>query len=382
MAHIASIVRAVRTATTDNEEFDLAGAVTAEQAAHLIRSAFGEPLTEAQKPLKFTFLVGGGKGVRTRYDLDLPKWLTAELRAIGYDDDRSAAQGSTGAYKRQHDVDANLEYLHVFPRLAAKATPGGGSGGAGAGAESTAAPAVDRESPAYVVTACTLAQLQRLVPSRVVSYSQKKRLLGVLQDADRRLEALDNKMMTTAQPLSPGEQEEYDVTTREALAEKVAWVQAEIKAQVAAGKLTAAEKEHVLAGMDDKLAAAKAELAAAAASNPKKAAALQAGLDGLAARRSALAAAPPVTHAVRGDADMRKAVLGMQSADKLRARIAKEGRLATIPEARELGARVDHEERLAALKAEARGWFEEDAEFDARVDAALKALAARATGRR
>lgn len=283
------------------------------------------------------------------------------------------------------DTDQNLIFLHVYPLIAGAAASGGsgGSGGAGA-AGSAASAAVDRDSPTYVLTACSLDQLKRLVPSKLASYSQRKRTLGVLTAAESRLEALETQMITMARALTAAEQEEYDVTTREALGEKAAWLQGEVKAQVAAGKLTALERERVIHGMDEKLAAARAELAAAEAAGGggKKVVALAAAIEGLLSKKAALQATPPVAHAVRGDVEMRRCLVGIANAERLRASIAKVGRLATLAEAKELGAKLDHEERLAVLKTEARGWLEEDAEFDARVDAALRVLAAAAGGKR
>ena len=243
---------------------------------------------------------------------------------------------------------------------------------------------MDRDSPTYVLTACSLDQLKRLVPSKLASYSQRKRALGVLTAAESRLEALETQMITMARALTAAEQEEYDVTTREALGEKAAWLQGEVKAQVAAGKLTALERERVIHGMDEKLAAARAELAAAEAAGGggKKVVALAAAIEGLLSKKAALQATPPVAHAVRGDVEMRRCHVGIANAERLRASIAKAGRLATLAEAKELGAKLDHEEHLAVLKTEARGWLEEDAEFDARVDAALRVLAAAAGGKR
>ena len=54
-------------------------------------SAFSLPLEAPTEMVRFTFVVGGGKLVRSKYDEDLPKWITAALREIGFSEDRSAA---------------------------------------------------------------------------------------------------------------------------------------------------------------------------------------------------------------------------------------------------------------------------------------------------
>eukprot|EP01032_Pedospumella_encystans_P028102 gene28102-31744_t len=72
----------IRSATT-SEQFDLGG-YTELRATDLIKSAFSSPLTEPTKMIRFTFVVGGGKLVRSKYNDDLSKWMIAALREVGY----------------------------------------------------------------------------------------------------------------------------------------------------------------------------------------------------------------------------------------------------------------------------------------------------------
>lgn len=69
--------------------------------------------------IKFTFVVGAGKLARQKYDAQLPKHLSAALRGIGYEEDRtaSAVEECQGTFKQQHDTDKNLKTLQVFPRV-------------------------------------------------------------------------------------------------------------------------------------------------------------------------------------------------------------------------------------------------------------------------
>ena len=61
--------------------------------AFMVTSFFlSSPLTAPTEMIKCTFVVGGGKLVRSRYAEDLTKWLVAALREIGYTEDRSAAE--------------------------------------------------------------------------------------------------------------------------------------------------------------------------------------------------------------------------------------------------------------------------------------------------
>ena len=99
MSGLGATARSIRT-SLESDEHDLAGGVTEAQAVELVRAAFGTPLP-CSKPLKVTFIVGGGKGVRAKYDEKLPLWLSGELRVLGYEEDRGASLGSQRCYKRQ-----------------------------------------------------------------------------------------------------------------------------------------------------------------------------------------------------------------------------------------------------------------------------------------
>jgi hypothetical protein len=54
-----------------------------------------------------TFVVGGGKKVRSKYREQLPKEFIEALRAVGYIEDRgaSACKECQKMYKYQHDTD-------------------------------------------------------------------------------------------------------------------------------------------------------------------------------------------------------------------------------------------------------------------------------------
>ena len=66
----------------ESDQFDLGG-YTEIRATELIKSAFSTPLTAPTSMVKFTFVVGGGKLVRSRYNDDLLKWVCQALRDIG-----------------------------------------------------------------------------------------------------------------------------------------------------------------------------------------------------------------------------------------------------------------------------------------------------------
>ena len=93
------------------ETWDLAG-YTSEQITELIPLCFTEPFP---LPLRFSFVVGGGRLVRARYDQDLQKWLSASLRELGFEEDRGASLGSAAAFKRQEDLAQNLVFVRGAP---------------------------------------------------------------------------------------------------------------------------------------------------------------------------------------------------------------------------------------------------------------------------
>ena len=62
----------------DSEQFDLAG-YTEARVKELMVASFSSPLDQPVEMVKFTFIVGGGKLVRSRYSDDLLKCKKAVL---------------------------------------------------------------------------------------------------------------------------------------------------------------------------------------------------------------------------------------------------------------------------------------------------------------
>jgi len=398
----ASLAKRLRATVevADDEREDLAG-YTQPQVQALVAAAFSEP-HPSPDPIRFTFIIGGGKLVRSKYSEELGKWLCAALRELGYEDDRGAALGAQRAYKTQHDLGQNLIYLHVFPaRVPPPAPAGAAAAGAGAsdvaGERGTAAgvgaAGAVPETPLARCLSASLADFAGLLKGRVAAWSHRRQLLAQLQAALRRLDATEAKMVAR-QRLEPAEQAEYEAADRPALEEKVALLTAESKAQVAAGGLTVAERATVLEEMAAKLDALRDEAAAAAAGGAastagtsKRAAAATAAADALAARRAEVQAAfartPPASFPVRGLVEIRRARAALAALDRLEK--ANEGRMLSPAElhaaARELDTRPALQRRLAELVADARGWFEADAEWEARLKAQSDAAGPLRAGR-
>ena len=351
-------LRAV-TAYDAHERHDLAG-FTALQAAELVSLGFGPSSAPYPLPLRFTFIVGGGRLVRAKYDEALLKWLTAALREAGFDDDRGAAIGSSKVYKRQEDTDQNLVYLHVFPvsKVVEKASEGDVV--ASASAQTPSGP-----TPTARVIAAPLPDFQKLVANRVMTWNEKRSCAAILAGALAKLDDFELRLSSRA-ALTPVELSEYQELSREGLTEKVQWLHGEIKGQVASKRLSAREFSIILGEMDVKMAALKGEVAGGRA-------AAATALEQLTAKAVALktASAAPVHPPFRGEAEIRKCRAALGALDRLEAKCA--GRLLSVAEARDLSSRVGLIDTHNALIDDARGFFEETIDFELRLASALAA---------
>lgn len=281
-------------------------------------------------------------------------------------DDRGAALGSTRAFKFQEDLSLNLHLMHVFPGVAPRASASAAASVTPAESATPAGP-----TPAQRLVSCSLKELQAMTPSRLMTWSEKRAGAALLGDAVARIDALEGKMATRC-ALTPAETEEYAALSREALEEKARWLAAEGKAQVAAALLTGEEFRVILEEMGERLAGLRTEAGAGGGSS-KAALAAAAKAAELEAKREALkaASANPLLPPLRGEAEARALRSKLAALDRLEK--AKAGTLLTLAEARELGARGDHAARLAAILADARGWFESDAAWDIRLKAFMAA---------
>ena len=87
----------------ESDTYDL-GNYTEERVKELIKKVFSSPLPNPTSMIKITFIVGGGKLVRSKYDDNLPKYCVATLRDLNFSEDKSAAEtfDSQGTFKQQH----------------------------------------------------------------------------------------------------------------------------------------------------------------------------------------------------------------------------------------------------------------------------------------
>mmetsp|Transcript_16823 Transcript_16823/g.25295 ORF Transcript_16823/g.25295 Transcript_16823/m.25295 type:complete len:450 (-) Transcript_16823:143-1492(-) len=343
-----------------SEQYDLAG-YTESRTHDLIHQAFSQPLNTPTQMIKFTFVVGGGKLVRSRYSDDLIKWMTSALREIGYKDDRSAAldYSCQGTFKQQHDTGQNLKVVIVFPYVTC------------ANMKSTndemkpSEQTINVNSKEYIVTACEFSTFCEIVSSKTESWSQRKRLLKILQDSRATFEALEQELMTGVL-LSPSEQAIYDANCG-CDQEKITWLQGEIKAMVDKGNLTAAEREQLLESFAANLETVAAEVESARAEGKtKKVEKLQEKMAAISARRTAVQGVSPIVHRLRHGDEIQRLVVQLQPLYALEERSRSVA--LTLADLKTLEGKSDMESRVAELKERSRCWFESDEEFSKRCE--------------
>lgn len=225
--------------STESEVYDLSN-FTESRCRDLISKCFRTPLTACTEMIKFTFTIGGGKLVRSRYDDSMSKWMISALKDIGFVEDRSAAcdYNSQGTYKQQHDTGQNLKTITIFPivdcankkesvRELGEVSPG---------------------QPIFATKDSTIISADfstfcEIVTSKTDSWSQRKRILKLLQDSNTHFQDLEAQLIR-GDMLNPSEQYFYELNSG-CDSEKINWIQGEIKAIVDKGKLTASEKQNL-----------------------------------------------------------------------------------------------------------------------------------------
>ena len=298
---MANLARDIRTAGESNDlrdPYDLAG-FNEPRLIQLVNDTFGTPIPVRQM-VRFSFLVGGGQKMRQKYDADCSKHFAAALRALGYEEDRGAAEdlACQGSFKHQHDTDKNIMTVHVFPRVEIIEDED-------AGEEEGALDWKDLP-PEYLMTVCSPAAFKHLAKAKTPSWTQKKRMLEALKEMHGKYEAVEAKMVAM-EPCSADETKLYESSSLDNLQEKADWLQGDMKAQVDAGQLTAAEQGMLLEQAQTRHAEVAANLAAAEeAGQAKKVAKLTSALEGLTLRQEKLRAVEPIKHKLKHQSEMKK----------------------------------------------------------------------------
>lgn len=343
---------------------------TQSRAHDLMVAAFSTPLDAPREMIRCTFVVGGGKLVRSKYDEELPKWVSAALREIGFEEDRSAALdfASQGTFKQQHDTGQNLKTIIVFPRVTCADTKSGGE------APEQKTGGFSTTSPEYIIAACEFSTFQDVVGTKAPSWTQKKKMLKSLQDVCEKFREVEAKLVR-GEALSAEEQARYDSNSGQD-EQKVTWLQSEIKGMVEKGQITPKEKSEVISQIEANIATLNSEIEKMKADNkPKKVAAMEERLAVLVEKKKTIAAITPLTHhRLRLGDEVLKLRMKLLTFGPLEEKQRMGG--LTLAELKQLEPKFDIEANVASLEQASRGWFDDDDDF--KLSCEMEAKAAKA----
>lgn len=352
----------------ESETFDLAGNST-NTIETTIRSAFASPL-ELNDMIRLTFVTGAGKLGRSRYDDDAAKIVTSTLRELGYTDDRGAScvVECAGSFKSQHDTGKNLKTIVVFPLIQNTLAEMEGLDLKDNG------PAILEEgSPQQLIAMASINTFERMLSSKCTSWSQKKACVAVIEEVKDVVQSLDNKLLKGTL-LTETEQDFYDTCDLSSLESKQTNTKNEMQKQVEEGKITISEKEKLMNQVIEKLQALEGDIKDATENKkPKRLLKLQNQKTKLTEREETLDAIKPCSpHRLKHQPDIEKLRKEMQPLIKLEKET--NGRLLSIKEISAMTRKEEIEDDILYLEESSRGWFEEDEDFQQRIDAS-RALA-------
>ena len=311
--------------------------------------------------IRITFVVGGGKNTRGRYDDKAMQAVTSTLNQLDFAEDRGASciMECGGCYKTQHDTAKNNITVVVFPKVSEE--DGKHQINRGKGDEDYE-PLIPTHTPGYKLAVCNIQPtFHNLLSTYCPTYFEKRECLHCLEGLLEVEQAIENKMMN-GQPLDAGEQAFYDECSD--LKEKYTTLQKEISKHIEDGRLTIDEK-HTLVEMNEKrtetLMAEKSS--AVTAEKLKKALARKKQLHSLTDEVLSLSTSypPPLRHESQ-ITTLRKKLLPLQTLEE-----SSKGRLLTLKETRSLTEKEEIENEIERLEMASCGWFEEVGAFEARV---------------
>jgi len=189
--------------------------------------------------IRITFLVGGGKLSRSKYDAKAMQTVTSTLKQLDYDEDRGAScvLECGGCYKTQHDTNKNVLTVVVFPKVLDSGKDNNQQTNS-KGEEYE--PLIPTNSPGYKLAVCSLnPTFHNLLSTYCPTYLEKKECQSCIEGLLQVEQAIENKL-TKGQPLDAGEQAFYDES--QDLKEKYTTVQKEASKHIEDGRLTVDEK--------------------------------------------------------------------------------------------------------------------------------------------
>eukprot|EP00578_Thalassiosira_sp_NH16_P031364 CAMPEP_0181081340 /NCGR_PEP_ID=MMETSP1071-20121207/3051_1 /TAXON_ID=35127 /ORGANISM="Thalassiosira sp., Strain NH16" /LENGTH=457 /DNA_ID=CAMNT_0023162883 /DNA_START=49 /DNA_END=1422 /DNA_ORIENTATION=+ len=382
---VSGLAASIR-AATDSETFDLAGhdAINIKQT---INDAFNQPF-QLDTMIRITFVVGAGKLSRQKYDAKAGLHVTKALQELDFSEDKGAScmNECAGCYKTQHDTGKNVFTVVVFPKLANRGDGDGprdshGGGCAGSSEEYPLPIPLVEGTPVHTILLASEETFQKMAPSMCPTWSEKKMCSEVLKLAVETLQSMDNKLMTGT-PLSDEENAFYNETGGSAsITTKAERLKKLMQQQVEnGGQLMQHEIDRLLQQVEEKIDAFDADIdAATKMSQEKKVAKLTAQREKAVARKQMLeghtAQSPPK---LKHDAQIAKLSKELQPLLKLEATV--KGRLLSMKETKQLAVKDEMLEEISELEGASRGWFEDEDDFEVRLEASRKKRTAAGKG--
>mmetsp|Transcript_830 Transcript_830/g.1076 ORF Transcript_830/g.1076 Transcript_830/m.1076 type:complete len:270 (-) Transcript_830:47-856(-) len=180
------------------------------------------------------------------------------------------------------------------------------------------------------------------------SWSECKRLSRELQGIANQFQSIEQKMIRMEE-LTKEEKGIYETVSQDQIEEKIEILNGKMKDLVLSEMLTARDKQNIVRQIDEKIN----DLV----DNSQK--------NNLKARRTKISAIPAKTHPIFHAKDFQEIFLKLQKIDELE---AIKGRLLTMQEGKIVGEKPELEEKLNRLIESDRGWYEDEEDFQKRLD--------------
>lgn len=329
--------------------------VSAAAILTIMSSVFSKPF-HLSEMIRLTFIVGGGKATRAKYDEGALAACVNGLKGCGYREDKGAGCviESAGSYKIQHDTGKNVKTVVVFPRISGGDDEEENEEYAEGEEESELIP---RGSVGYKIAISPMSTFVNLLSQHCPSYMQKKRCMRTLSGLLTIEASIENKMMV-GQQLDQSEKVFYDSSTD--LKEKMEHLQKEASRHIDESKLTREEKQ-ILVDMNEKKIQTllKENDSAKVAEQLKKALSRKEAL----ARIDNEAPLPPLRLESQINT-LRKKIAPLKALEE-----ASHQRYLSIAETAALSEMDDLAREIERLEAACCGWFEEEDTHAMRVQA-------------
>jgi hypothetical protein len=315
--------------------------------------------------IRLTFVVGGGKLSRQKYDEKAMLAVTSTLKELHYIEDRGAScvNDCAGCYKTQHDTGKNLFTVIVFPRLV-NGKGGQTNNNKQGGKEDEYEPLIPMNSPGYKMAICKLSTFHNLLTTYCPTYSEKKECLHCLEGLLQVEKAIEGKMMI-GQSLDTAEQAFYDESCD--LKEKYVYTQQESNKHIDEGKVTNYERRVLIEMNEKRIAMLMSEKSSTSVAEKLKKALIRKTQLQERLRDEVLAMhsstyPPPLRHETK-ISTLRKKLHPLLALEE-----SSRGRFLTLEETRAMSTKEELLMEINELEEGSRGWFEEDDAFHERLE--------------